>query len=225
MKLLKKALSKGAKKKFCIGLGVVLVVVVAGILVAVRLTGQDSAGQMASSDLAERQDVEMDDQVPDWWNETYEDQDNLQSIRLTADLVPGITEDVVQEQVESVDWFAGTLNEDGSVTYTMTAAQLEAQQEVMKADLEALQSSLSEQGIEAVVSEDWHEVTVIGSADADHDQLLQQAETLTRQVQLCAAYYQVSGEPQVTVNAGEETLGSWYWTDLQAEVMEIEPVE
>lgn len=161
--------------------------------------------------------------VPEDWAPSTGEQQQYESVRLTADLIPDISEEDVKAQVEALSWFDGVLNSDGSVTYTMTPEQLTAMQTSVKDGLEKLKTDYAAQGIEVTISDDWLTVTVKGPAETDRTTMLQAAEQIARQVRLCAVYHGERTEQTVTVMSGDTVHGEWYWTDLQAVANEAVP--
>lgn len=220
---LPKGLKKPPKKALMIGGGVaaVLVLVVAGIMLSKTGVTQQPGG--ATGETANK-DVSMVEGVPEDWAPSTGEQQQYESVRLTADLIPDISEEDVKAQVEALSWFDGVLNSDGSVTYTMTPDQLAAMQTSVKDGLEKLKTDYAAQGIEVTISDDWLTVTVKGPAETDRTTMLQAAEQIARQVRLCAVYHGERTEQTVTVMSGDTVHGEWYWTDLQAVANEAVPV-
>lgn len=219
---LPKGLKKSPKKALMIGGGVaaVLVLVFAGIVLSKTGVTQQPGGVTGET---ANKDVSMVEGVPEDWAPSTGEQQQYESVRLTADLIPDISEEDVKAQVEALSWFDGVLNSDGSVTYTMTPEQLTVMQTSVKDGLEKLKTDYAEQGIEVTISDDWLTVKVKGPAETDRTTMLQAAEQIARQVRLCAVYHGERTEQTVTVMSGDTVHGEWYWTDLQAAANEAVP--
>lgn len=210
---LPKGLKKPSKKALMIGGGVVAaLIVVIGCIAGVK-TGLVPTGGATSE--SANGNVSMTEGAPDGWSPDDINQQQFKSVRLTADLVPDISAEDVQAQVESLSWFDGILNSDGSVTYTMQPEQLAAMQTSLKEGLETLKADYAAKGIEVVISDDLLKVTVKGAADADRVEMMKAAEQIARQVRLCAVYNGEQSEQYITTMGGDVTYGGWYWTDLQ----------
>lgn len=219
---LPKGLKKSPKKALMIGGGVaaVLVLVFAGIVLSKTGVTQQPGGVTGET---ANKDVSMVEGVPEDWAPSTGEQQQYESVRLTADLIPDISEEDVKAQVEALSWFDGVLNSDGSVTYTMTPEQLTVMQTSVKDGLEKLKTDYAEQGIEVTISDDWLTVKVKGPAETDRTTMLQAAEQIACQVRLCAVYHGERTEQTVTVMSGDTVHGEWYWTDLQAAANEAVP--